>query len=180
MTTVTIYPNGAGDLTELTPSTGSNYQNVDETSSDDDITYNSHSSGFSDATKTDLYAIPDQSLSGNINKITIYTNTKNGSATWHNTVARALKIGGTVYTSSPDDIVVENSYTLHNTEWATNPATSAAWSWTDINNLQIGLQTMVKAFGGWVRVTQCYVVVDYTETAGTVIPVFMNQYRQRR
>lgn len=50
-----LRPNGAGDTSNLTPSTGSNYQNVDEAGTPNTADYNSATS----STLRDLYALDD-------------------------------------------------------------------------------------------------------------------------
>ena len=53
-----LRPNGAGTHTDFTPSTGSNYENVDETYPDDDTTYN-QGSNVGDQDTYNLGALPD-------------------------------------------------------------------------------------------------------------------------
>ncbi|MFH1699211.1 MAG: hypothetical protein ABIE07_01380, partial [Candidatus Zixiibacteriota bacterium] len=55
-----------------------------------------------------------------------------------------------------------NSYEDYSHEWTTNPNTSAAWSWNDINNLQAGLRIKGKNSNFPAYCTQVWVTVTYT------------------
>ncbi len=74
MSTETLRPNAVGDESNLTASPAvDNYENVDEASSDDDITINFT---LNTVYQRDLYGIADSSGSGTINKITVYARCK--------------------------------------------------------------------------------------------------------
>ena len=161
MATGTLRPNGAGDETNLFPypDTGeANWEDVDEEVADDNATY--VKSGTADANwRRDLYNLPAHSGSGTINKITVYARayTYNPSQTG---LKIAIKIGGTVYESS-EITPSSGSYTTYSNEWADNPNSGSAWTWDDIDNLQIGVNARrTNSYG--TRITKVYVEVDYT------------------
>lgn len=160
--TTVFRPNAAGDKTELNASAGNNYACVDETPANEDTDYVYYSQGPTQVTKTDLYNIPNHTTeTGTINFIEIFTRTRwaphsSNTYMWHR---QALKIGGTEYQAALKSAT--SYYYNRSAQWATNPFTSAAWTWTDIDNLQIGLDIQVEY--GSVRCTQVYVVVNYTE-----------------
>ena len=73
-----------------------------------------------------------------------------------------IKTGGTEYafTIGPaEDIWVNSSH-----EWVDNPQTGAAWTWNDIDALQIGTK-FSSGSSGTRTCTQVYVEVDYTPAA---------------
>lgn len=162
--TTVFRPNAAGDLTELTASAGNNYACVDETPANDDTDYVYHAAGTPEVTLTDLYNIPNHtSETGTINFIEIFTRTRWNSYSTNETKyhRQTLKIGGTEY---PRSTFYASTSGYYNRSWiqTVNPDTSVAWTWTDIDNLQIGLD--IKVEYGSVRCTQVYVVVNYTES----------------
>lgn len=172
MSTVNLVPNAAGDSNECGgqdgPNDANNYLHIDDPvgSPDDDTTYLIRTSTYA----LDLYNVPNQSLSGDISNVTVYARTKYlmdmGAC-----FKIAVKIGGTVYYSA--EKYPGGSWTNDSNVWTTNPNTSAAWTWANINDLQIGI-----AMQDFCCVTQVYAVVTYSDAIA--IPVFMNQYRQRR
>jgi len=58
------------------------------------------------------------------------------------------------------------TYTEYTSEWLTSPATGLAWTWPDIDNLEVGVKS-VMVTGSWtgeIRVTQLYVKVIEAQT----------------
>ncbi|KKN87080.1 hypothetical protein LCGC14_0263500 [marine sediment metagenome] len=158
--TETLRPSTAGDLTELDPvPVVPNWQNVDDTGGgDDDTTYNNQYDDF-----RDTYNLPASSGSGTINKITVYVRvkTENLLETDYNIL---IRVSSTTYYSSKTNMTT--SYVLNNAIRTQNPYTVAAWTWADIDALQIGIQMASQAVPTyWQRVTQVYVEIDYTEAA---------------
>ena len=155
----TLRPNGAGDETSIPyqePFPGSHYDKVDEVTADEYST-TVYVSGESEALR-DLYALPDSSGVGSINKVTVFFRCHafavGGKA------SASLKAGSTVSDgdeeSLPDDV-----WTSYSHEWAANPDDSAAWEWGDIDALQIGVVLRDPGTVG-TECTQVYVEVDYT------------------
>jgi hypothetical protein len=158
MATEILRPNAAGDETALDqyPTSGSHYDKVDEVTPDNDSTY-VYNSAKGAAWYRDLYNLPAHSGSGTINKITIKIVARN--SLWAG-VEIFCKTHGTGY-SDGDSWYNHYSYTEKTWELTTNPNTSAAWTWDEIDALQIGVQ-MWCGDGQWGRCTQVYVEVDYT------------------
>lgn len=130
-----LMPNAAGTYTDLTPSAGSNYQNVDETTANDDTDYNS---GIT-ATNKDSYNLTD--LSGSIAQVhgvqvtaivrkddvdskTYQTFTKSGSTETYS----ADIVATLAYASSTPLILTDD------------PNTSAQWTVTNVNALEAGVK----------------------------------------
>jgi len=176
MATETLRPNAAGDETNIPvqfPDSDLHYDKVDEESPDDDDTYvEAPSNGI--GWFRDLYNIPNHSVgSGTINHITVHARGKILELISGGVLDISIKTGGTAYNSGHKTL--NNTYTNVSEQWATNPKTEAAWTWDDIDALQIGINLFRWTDRG-ARCTQVYVVVDYTagvthELAGIIAGV---------
>ena len=166
----TLRPNAAGDETNIDaqyPDSGAHWDKVDEATADDDSTYIYYHSSEG-AYERDLYNLPASSGSGTINKITVYFR-----AYRYGEHAKASIKSDSVVTDGTE-VTLSSDYTTYSQEWTTNPADDAAWEWTDIDALQVG----VSLKGGFdppdnyydAYCTQVYVEVDYTPSAPTFIP----------
>ncbi len=160
--TAILRPNGAGNETALsiggTSPAASNWESVDEVSSDDDVTYVEASGGVY---ATDLYNLDDTSLSGAIRRVTIYVNCK-GTKLGVGACTR-IKTHGAA--RNGDDITLTTSYANYSTTYDMNPETEEAWTWDEINALQAGVGLQKPTGGAVSRCTQVWVVVDYFSTA---------------
>lgn len=158
MAELTIRPNAAGDEANMSPhGDTNNWECVDEASKDDDTTYVDSTSY--DNWQRDLYNLEDHTTeSGTINSVTVYAYAKRYDTS--DKIKLAVKSGSTVGEGSEETLT--GSYDPYSKEWTTNPDTSAAWTWSEIDSMQAG-GSMFKA---WVvgnpHMTQVYVVVDYT------------------
>ncbi|MCD4675330.1 MAG: hypothetical protein K8S18_04955 [Desulfobacula sp.] len=163
MPTLTLRPNAAGDHTNLDtyPVDDNNYECVDDTGSGDgDTTRVEQSSGGS---AYDLYSLPNHSSeSGTINSVKVYARCK-VSQDAANDVRTKIKTHSTEYTGSSESATT--SYVLYSTTYTTNPNTSNAWTWAEIDALQAGVYLEESDFKGTVYCTQVYVEVDYTLSA---------------
>lgn len=130
-----VRPDGAGTHTDFTPSTGSNYQNVDETYPDDDTTYNDGDTvGYQDSyglpalpspVGTTIYGVKDQ--------ITV-RKTDAGAMQ-----CKLLTVqGGSDYLG--DTIQLSDSFTTHARIMENNPDDSAAWEDADISSGELGVE----------------------------------------
>jgi hypothetical protein len=129
-------PSAAGDSTQWTPSTGSNYQNVDETLPDDDSTYNSDSTSG----HLDLYATTDlPTFSGNVLGIDVCGVLRKDTGGTE-TAKLAVKTNSTVYYGS--NITLTNSYASYKKQYILNPNTGVAFTTSEANALQIGAQVV--------------------------------------
>ena len=168
----TLRPNGAGDKTEITSQVGlgAHWELVDEVVADDDSTY-VRGTNFA-VYYRDLYKLPASSGEGLINKITVYARFKcDNEETIGYDKHICIKSGRTEsakgVTFSPD------VWTTFSEEWTTNPYTSAAWIWADIDALQIGID-LRRPGSGYSYCTQVYVEVDYTPSAAVPRHAFIN------
>ena len=122
---VALTPDGAGDVTQWTPTGAANYQNVSIPAND--ATFNTGATG-----QTDNYAMTTITLgSSMVERIIPFVRASNPSG---GTINVGLKTGGTNYTAG---IVAPTSLTwLIGSEYAVSPNTSAEWTQTDLNNIQ--------------------------------------------
>jgi len=159
--TETLRPNAPGDDTQFTPYPAvPNWQNVDEVSADDGTTYiNTPRYGTN---LRDLYNLPASSGAGTINFIKIYFRCTDGDVYGGlGYVKPSLKSNSTV--TDGTQISLTAAYVTYSQQWNTNPAPPGtdAWTWADIDALQIGVNSAATG-DGICFCTQVYVVIDYT------------------
>jgi hypothetical protein len=165
LTILTLRPNADISTEFLMQPVGSQYANVDEGTLDEsDYNYNNVNN-----TLLDLLGLPNHSSeSGDINSVKVYAVCRLadvGSPPSHGSARLAVKIGGTTYYGS-SFVPSHSTATLYSATWATNPNTSAVWSWTNIDDLVAGIEGTavydIKApYGCYVYYYQLYVEVDY-------------------
>lgn len=161
--TETLRPNAAGDSSALAAVGDSpNYACVDESSTDEDSTYVNRDHNSS-AYTLDLYNLPAHSGAGTINSVTIYARCRKTHDVGYAKIA--CKTHSTVYYGSEETL--GESYANHSKQYTTNPNTSSAWTWAEIDSLQIGvsLKHVISGppgSGQGTRCTQVYVEVDYS------------------
>jgi flagellin-like protein len=157
--TITLRPNGAGSSTNLDNNDNSypymnNWECVDESASDGDSTY-VYRDG---STRYDTYAMQDSGMTtGTIQQITVHIMAKISGGV--GTAAEYIRTGGTNY-NNPSAHTLTTSYVDYTYTWTTNPGTSAAWAWTEIDALQCGVG-LYHYNSGSARCTQVWVVVTY-------------------
>jgi hypothetical protein len=161
MATETLRPNAAGGETGLDqfPSSGENWDKVDEATPDDGSTYvEPDDTGYF---QRDLYNLPAHSEgSGTINFIKIYFRCKRDVTGAPAYAKPSLKSNSTV--TDGTQVTLTNAWTTYSQQWNTNPADGEAWEWDDIDALQIGVSLKADYELYWPACTQVYVEVDYT------------------
>lgn len=151
------------DITkEWTRSTGSdNYALVDDYPIPDDADY---VSAPTLQAKTDTYgasfSVP---IGSSITKVSLRVRAKVTLADFNRTITPHLRVQGTNYNGA--SFIPTTTYVNYNTDWATNPRTSLAWTWEDINGLS---SNVLQGFGyvsgmqaRVVYVSQCFATVYY-------------------
>ena len=158
---LTLRPNAVGSRNQCTPNGAvTNWECVDEATPDEDTTYNSANTA---AGKYDSFNTPDHTTeTGTIVKVTVFIRSRRigGSNGLSGHTIYITTDAGVSYQNGPGQ-VVPTSYSNHSYTWATNPRTAAAWTWADIDALEIGYQ--IYSFDSEIRCTQCYAIVEYTE-----------------
>lgn len=132
----TLKPNGAGNVTQLTPvGSGTNWQNVDESPvSTADYNYSST------AGQQDLYAL-EEVLGGTTAVLGVQVNSlARKTDTSSRSIKNLVRVGGTTTASAaiPLTSQTDTYSTVHNV----NPTTSAAWAVGDITALEAGVEVV--------------------------------------
>ena len=165
--TETLRPVGAGSKAENLPEGATyNYQSVDEASPNDDtdcVKSNSLTMLY------DSYVTADHSIgSGTINSVTIWVR---GIREWYASgfFRTYLKTEGSYYESGDfGDSEYPPQWHEYSTVYTTNPSTGAAWTWDEVDAMEIGVGLV-----GWdggvqdgyrTKCTQVWAVVDYTHS----------------
>ena len=155
-----LYPDGDKSTGFTSKGGGDHYIEVDDSydEPDDDGTYVYRAPTMG---SQDCYTSENHSEgSGTINSLTIYVRAKKTDSKAANaqTVIGIDEVGDT----KSDSHAVTTSYADYSDEYNQNPWTSSAWTWSEIDNLYIGL-----AYQGdsTIRCTQVYIAVDYTPSA---------------
>lgn len=188
--TLTLRPNAHGRYTNLEkyPNDTYNYDKVNDDVPDDAATYVYCALGITDW-YTDTYEIENVSFvttGVDINSVKIYQRVKGGNVNsgWHSHARSVLSTGHYLYYGTDRDITTTpQSWQDYSDTWTSNPSTLAAWNWTDINNLEIGISlksyyaycTQLYAYISYdldnyspeIRTTQCYAVVNYAASSTT-------------
>jgi hypothetical protein len=163
---ITLLPNANGDTMQFT---SNNVYPSDINTNDAATTYR----GASTNGYIDLYNITD--VNGQIANSTISSIVVNiynsyagpeGSADFN----IGVKTNGSTYWSGRKTTSSSMAtFNLASETWATNPNTSSAWTWSDINSLQVG-QRLMKQLSGAFYITYVYVTVNYTPSVESTNP----------
>ncbi len=160
--TIIYRPNAAGDETTIVnqyPVTGEHWDKVSENISDGDSTYVATDSN---AWQEDLYNITDhstQTAAGTINYVEVYIECRvTANATQTNAYVH-IKTNGEEHNGTSENATT--SYDTYSYQWDYNPQTTQAWTWDEIDALQIGVGLRRPAVGEYTRCTQVYVEVDF-------------------
>jgi hypothetical protein len=130
-----LFPDGAGNYSEFTPSAGSNFQNVDEAEPDDDTTYNESTAiGQKDSFTFDDLA---GGLTAAIYGVQASISGKKDDA-GPITINSFVRISGTDYDGDAHYIGLAYQCWLH--LWDQNPETVGNWSVSDINSIEAGYE----------------------------------------
>jgi len=146
--------------TDLSRNTGSdNYALVDDTTSDGDTTY-VYQSGVTNL--VDKYNTSGRDgETGTINSITVYAKCKDNGV--HNSdIIRTQIWSGSGSSQGAWGDYTTTSYADYSDEYTTSVDTSSAWTWDEVDSLQIGVRLRGYDASSEVRCTQVWAVVDYT------------------
>ncbi len=130
----TIEPDGAGTTTDLTPSAGSNYQNVDEATIDGDTTYNTADAD----NEIDLYTMTDVTNPGDIAGVQVQANVRITESD-----PRQLSLltrHGTTNGEGDTFTIADDNYRGRLMIHETNPDTAVAWTNADITAIECGIK----------------------------------------
>ena len=133
----TVRPDGAGNDTDLTPSTGSNYQNVDEQTADGDTTYNEATADG----QTDLYtteSLADDG-SGECFGVQVHAHVRIEGGGSPRNIRLPVRSGSTTDEGSDQMLLNEEDYVVHERIMETKPG-GGSWASSDVNAMEIGIK----------------------------------------
>lgn len=131
---VTLYPNGAGDSTDFTPLSGANYENVDEAIADGDTTYvQSSTVGHKDFYSFEGLSYTPEAIHG-VQAVTVVRKDDAGTRE----VRVVTKSGATTTPGAAH--ALGTSYGVAMDLLELNPNDAGAWSRSDIDALQVGVE----------------------------------------
>lgn len=135
ITIETLHPSGAGNSSQLTPSAGSNYENVDDaTDIDDDTTYNEGSTvGYKDT-----YAMDDMTGTGTIKAVAFNLCARKTDA-GSKGIQQIARVNSTDYDIGSAEGLFDN-YKIYQGIAEVNPDDSAAWEAADVNGMEAGVE----------------------------------------
>lgn len=135
------------------------HNNVDEVTPDDDLSgIKANSTLYNGIFRLGL---PDPGLAGLINSVTLYVRGKGGAT---GDIYSILYTHSTTYKDAFN--TSSGAYQTFSYEYTTNPYTGLAWTWAEIDALQIGADIDDPEFVGDHTVTQVYIDIDYTPAVG--------------
>jgi len=128
-------PTGAGATTQLTPLSGSNWQNVDDPSGANDGTDYNYSATVGQKDTYSLAALPDAS-SASVAGVQVTSIAAKDTA-GARSIANVLRSGGSDYLGASQALAT--TYGAFIDRWEVDPATSAAWTEAAASAVQIGV-----------------------------------------
>jgi len=162
MPTAIYRPNADGSYTNIWyPSGVSHYNLVDEDVSDDFTT--KVYSNIND-TYVDTYNFANPVERGIINSVTVYVRCCSDSGVFAYSKPSIYTSGQTIASGSLVQIL--NTWSNVSNTWTVNPWTSTAWTWKDLDSLEIGVGLYYSSGPGYIYCTQVWIAIDYTPAAG--------------
>ena len=169
-----IYPT-SDEVVNLIPDSGSdNYAMVDEMVYDDTVTYLYTTSA---SYVSDLYGLsnrPTTGDAGTINSVTVHARI----GVWAIIAGAGMnglfqvKSGTTTDTGAAHIVSTAGTgfkWQNFSDTWNTNPDTSNAWTWDEIDSLQAGTQLKLNTGTAFAVSTQVWIVVDYNLPTGETL-----------
>lgn len=127
-------PSGAGNYSQFTPSAGSNYQNVDDTANDGDSTYNASGT----LNQIDTYAMENCPAGvTSVKGVALWWNARRDDATTRG-LSPVWRISATDYVGTEQNVGA--SYAFFTQNYALSPATSTAWTSSEIDGAEAGIK----------------------------------------
>lgn len=151
---LTLHPNDAGTYQLWTRVGGATHWGV--TSDEDDATYLSTLNTADRETEN----LGDTAQTGTINSVTAYIRAKAFGLSTSEQAVIVWRSHSTNYES--DAISISRvAFTNYSQARTVNPNTTLAWTWDEINALEVGARASTLAGGEEIRVSEIWVVVNY-------------------
>ena len=172
----TFRPNGAGYSNDCWHKDGSagdanNYTEVDESIADDESTYVQKipvgAPVYNYGDYIDSYTLENHTTeSGTIKSVTAFIKTQTSRYSSLNVFYKFVRKDGSTKHSTGEQ--PQTSWTLSSYTWNNSPFTGSTWTWSEIDDLELGFYLSF-ATGGYTRIkcTQTYIVVDWYISNGT-------------
>jgi hypothetical protein len=155
-----LRPNGEGYQTQISyqePDTGYHWEKVDEVNSDGVSTY------LRDSTMAwyrDLYAVQDHSVGTDvIESVTVYLRCWKQNQSYPGYVSPSIRTEGNSFNGTQYSLTT--SEVTYSQTWTVNPQTAVAWTWTEVDDVQIGWAAYAYGGTGQVYCTQVWLSVQY-------------------
>lgn len=158
MATLTLRPNAAGTYQTWTRVGGSNHWGV--TSDESDSTY-LYSLSTSDKETENL---ADTAQTGIINSVTAYIRAKAPAGGGAAETAVILWRTHSADYESTTITISRTAFTNYSQAKTVNPNTGVAWTWDEINALEVGARAYALGVDEEIDVSEIWIVVDYTAT----------------
>jgi hypothetical protein len=165
--TETIRPDGMGNYDDWIAKSAQDWEEVDEAVADDDATWIYHDDAYSSIVERSSFSFGNTSGTGVISsidihyKIGVYIVYPDDS---YGRVYAFTRINSTNYDAGYKYISASSEgweWWTHSINLTQNPDTSAAWTWSDLDALEVGVRNKVWESGDK-YCTQMYVVINYT------------------
>jgi len=152
--TLTLHPSGSATGDNVTYYGGTAVDALD--SNDGNTSY-----GQSVNDSTDFYLeLDDSSKTNPINSVTVYAvAVRSVGGSTPNAFRIGIRTNGSSYSDSGHDLTGSTYVTFSGNTYTTNPQSSAAWTWSEINSLVAIVNSLTSTN---FNVTELYAVVDYT------------------
>ena len=157
--TETLRPSASGSYTQCARvGDSANYRCVDDVTPDGDTTYVYPGSA---GELRDTYTTQDSGVGvGTINSVTLYFRARLAGSCPTHTANTQLLTHGTLYPGT--SVTLSGSYADYSTVYTTNPNTGSAWTWAEVNDMEIGIGITGCSPSNEPFVTQVWAVVAYS------------------
>jgi hypothetical protein len=160
----TLTPDGAGSVTDIPTLVGAATQWEALLTNDGSTSYIAQATATT--TKQTLVSVSNVTATNNITSVTVFMVGK-GTGAGDRNAATLIRVGTNTTAGATLNLSISD-WTTYNTTYTTNPNNGLAWTWANINGLEIGAQVAVSA-GNTTNITQVYAWVNVPEyTAVTV------------
>ncbi len=155
-------PDSAGDETNIEtqfPASGNHSDKVDEVTSDDDTTYieTNNNNWMEDLFNTTNHS--SQTAGGTINYVKVYIVARSTANSTQTNAYVHIKTNGTEDNGTSENMTT--SYATYSNQWNVNPQTSSAWTWSEIDDLQVGVGLRRPVVMEYARATQIWAEVSF-------------------
>lgn len=133
----TLYPTGTGNYAQFTPSTGANWQNVDDVPENGDTDYN----GSSTVNQIDSFALGDLATGTAAPKVVQANLVARKDDVGPRSLAPHFRIGGADYAGAGQ--ALNSTHLPFLQVYDVSPATSVAWTASEVNGAEAGYKLTV-------------------------------------